>query len=60
MASVANLPEDGIPAKLLSVHEDNEDEAQSMHDTEDDLTNDTRSFLPFPMTETTEDKAIVQ
>lgn len=55
MTSVANLPVDGVPAELLSVHEEEEEE---IPDTEDDLPNDTRSFLPFPVAEATEDRTI--
>lgn len=53
MTSIANQPVDGVPAELLSIHEDDDDdEVQSTHDTADDLTNDTHWFLPFPVTET--------
>ena len=58
MASIADLPIDGVPAGLLSVHEDGDDELASADGSEDNLTNDARSFLPFPMAERTEDAAI--
>ena len=58
------LPEDAIPPDLLVVEEEiNHDDGNAAGQNEvssDDLAydNDTRSFLPYPVREGTEDKAI--
>lgn len=65
--SITSLPIDGIPIELLSVNveDDDDDDHDDVNDgqpepgsTGIETNNDSRSFVPFPMTETTEDKAI--
>ena len=59
MTSIASLPVDGVPAELISIHEDDDnDDNEVQSQTEDDVPKQTSSFLPNPMTESTEDKAI--
>ena len=60
--SIANLPIDGVPTELMSVNVDDDDhdyDNDSQPSSADiDVQNDSRSFLPIPVTLDTEDRAI--
>ena len=44
MASIANLPEDGVPAEIISVHEGDCDDNVNLQSTQSPEFNDTHSF----------------
>lgn len=58
--SIANLPLDGIPAELMSVNVDQNDdyEEEDPQSSQTDEENDSCSFLPISVTQHTEEAAI--
>lgn len=55
-ANIQLLPLDGIPEELLCVQES--DDSDNQEDESDDVQQDTRSFLPLPLSQLTEEAAI--
>ena len=59
IVALRSLPEDGVPDQILSVDVDDDDTDSSDDDNlQDDHDNSSRSFLPLPVADTTEDEAV--
>lgn len=57
MDSIASLPIDGVPTDLMSLNVNDDDDPEPSS-TDIEKQNDSHSFVPFPVTHETEDKAI--